>query len=750
MARSRAARYTSAVSQAAPRRRRPREALRFTLLFALAAMAALAAGTLVPTPAPPRPMRASEAPRPVEDRVVAALDRASSARPLDAEALRRLVEQLRAAHRPLQLAVALERLHALTGESAPLREAMDLRTDLGDFAAARAALERLALLGAATETEVLRIAAARLEGGDPAGVNTFLLRMLAQQPSERLALAAVQSALRLPDPVPPVRVLGERLAALQPSLLEPLRRILLADGRPDLALALMEGLPADIQADGATAFRMAEAEARAGFPGAALARLLALRATVGLPPGAGALLIDLALREDRLEDAFEVASLLPVESWPAGLPTRLLEAARAANRPELLRPIDPQRLVARPDAAAVVALARGDRAAARRFALLALERPPTAPEAARGLAAVLRDGAQDQAAWDRLRRELERSPPDASAAALFAELSAGPPRAVLALGLLERLRGAGPAFGEAWLRLALAEARSGAVAAFLREGGAVGTPALVEALEFAAQRRDTALAEAAAATLRSRAERPPGLPEGWSAEEVQVTAALARPLTPAALSGALDLLGWTTEAEARRRVVMLLAGTPDIGAAAAALPAVQRHQALFRLRQEAEIGTGEGANARLALLAVLAPRDALALLDRRAAAEPARFGPALVLALLRSEGTAAGEAALRALLPQMPRPAQEQTLFLLLAAGPAEARPGIGRLAEQALGPNWRRNYEAALARSGRRADLLVALRARAALPGTTPSERREIAQRLTELGDREGAQAVLQAGEAR
>jgi hypothetical protein len=64
------------------------------------------------------------------------------------------------------------------------------------------------------------------------------------------------------------------------------------------------------------------------------------------------------------------------------------------------------------------------------------------------------------------------------------------------------------------------------------------------------------------------------------------------------------------------------------------------------------------------------------------------------------------------------------------------------------LGPSWRRGYEATLARQGRRAELAAALRARAALPGTSVQEQREIAQRLTDLGEAEAAQAVLQAGE--
>jgi hypothetical protein len=736
----------------APSAATPQDARRFALAFAAATLAALAAALLLPPATAPRPARFAEAPRPVADRTAETLERASAARPMDAEALRRLAEQLRATHRPLQLAVALERLHALTAEPGPLREAMELRTDLGDLAAARAALERLSSIGATTEQEAIRLAAIRLEIGDAAGAVSGLLQALGRMATPELALRAMQAAARLPDPGVAMRPLGALLGGTAPDLLEALRRVLMNDGRPDLALALLEGLAPAAKAVPATAFAIAQAEARAGWTGAALARLLALRATDGLPPGAGALLIDLALREARLDEAFEVAALLPAEAWPAALPMRLHEAARAAQRPDLFRRIDPQRLAARPDAAAVVALARGERPAARRYAEAALARPPASAEGARGTAAVLRELGLDQAALERLRREVQAARPEPASLRLFAELSALPGRSAAALPLLERHREEGAVAGEAWLRLALFEDRRAEAALFLRgPAGAAGTAsaaALAETLTLAAQKRDAALADAAAAALRGRGE----LPEGWTAEEVALTASLARPLTAQRLAAALDLLGWASEAEARSRIILLLAATPEIGGAAAALSAAQ-HPAIQRLRRDAEAAVatgasgGEAATARLALLAVLAPREAASLLARRAEAEPARFGPALVLARLRGEGLPAGEATMRALLPRLGRPQQEQALFLVLAAGPAEAQPAMRRLAEEALGPGWRRGYEAMLARQGRRSELVAALRARAALPGTSADDRREIAQRLGELGEAEAAQAVLRDG---
>jgi hypothetical protein len=713
--------------------------------FAAAVLAAGAAAFLLPAPQAPRGSLAIFGPRDPGgslDRAVAALDRIAAARPNDPATLRAAAAQLRAAHRPLQLAAVLERLHALTGEPEALREAMAVRMDLGDFAAARVALERLAALGVATGPEAARLAELKLEQGDAPGAVGVLLRALAAEPDERLAMRALGAAARLPDPAPAMRALAEALARGAPHLLEPVRRVLMEDARPDLALALMEGLPAVELDSPATVLRLAEAEARLGYRGTALTRLMALRLAEGLPPGAGALLVDLALQEGRLDAAFEVAAQLPPEGWTPALPQRLHEAARTAGRPELFRRLDPQALAARPEAAAVIALARGDRAAAGRFARAALDRPSGTAEGARALAAVLRELGQDGQAWDRLRQAVQRPGANPAAIRVFAELSALPGRAAPALAVLDRLRNGSPLAGEAWLRLALQEGRRADAAAFLRAGGLVPAPALADALSLAAGLRDAPLAEAAAAALRARRD----LPEGWTVDEAAVTAGLARPLTPASLGAALDFLGWAAEASARLRVTRLLAQAPEIAGAAAGLD-LARHPAIPKLKREAEAEEGEAGIARLALLAVLAPREALPVLARRTEAEPARFGAALVLARLRGEGAREGEAALRALLPRLPRAQGEATAFLVLAGAPAEAQPGLRRLADEVFGRDWQRGYEATLARQGRRAELAAALRARAALPDTGPQERLEIAQRLQELGDREGAEGIRRGG---
>ncbi|MBU8538441.1 hypothetical protein [Falsiroseomonas tokyonensis] len=714
-------------------------ARRFGLALGAAGLAALATPALLPPPAAPPPLRLAEPLRPAEDRATASLERAVAAQPDNPAPLRRLATQLRASHRPVQLAEVLERLHALTGDPAALREAMMLRRDLGDAEAARLALERLSAIGATTDEEARQLAALRIEAGDAAGAFAGLHAAIGRNPTPELALRAMQAAARLPDPAMAMRPLGALLAEVAPDLMEALRRVLMKDGRPDLALYLLEGLPAETLAQPAIALAVAQAEARAGWGGAALARLMALRATAGLPPGGGAQLIDLALAEGQLEEAFTVAALLPTDAWPAGLPLRLLEAARAARDPSLARRLDPSRLAARPEAAAVLALARGDRAEARRYAQLALDQPPATAEGARGLAAVLRELGLDQAAQDRLRREIQAAP-DAQAIRLFAELANLPSRRAAALPLLERLRGDSPVAGEAWLRLALAEDKLEDAVRFLHGGGTAPAPALAEALTLAAQRRLPALAEAASAALRSL----PGLPEGWTAEEVAVTAALARPLGPANLAAALNLLDWAGDIEARDRVVALLAAAPEV--AGAGLFGAAQHPALPRLLRGAQ-ARDEAGRDRLALVSVLAPAEALPLLAQRAAEDPARFGPPLVLARLRGEGAGPGLEALRALLPQLDRTQREAALFLVLAAAPQDSQAALRQLAGAVLGAGWHARYEAALDRQGRRAELLAALRIRAALAEATPeglAERQEIAARLTALGDAEGARAVL------
>ncbi|NKC34634.1 hypothetical protein, partial [Falsiroseomonas selenitidurans] len=327
---------------------------RFGLAFGLATAAALGAALLLPTPLAPPTARFLGPARPAQEQATASLERAAAQRPEDVELLRRLAAQLRDSRRLPELAATLERLHALTAAPAPLREAMSLRLALGDAAAARAALERLATLGATTDQESLSLAALRMEAADPAGAFAGLLAALQRSQTPELALRAMQAAARLPDPAMAMRPLGALLGNAAPDLMEALRRVLMKEGRPDLALYLLEGLPPEAQATPRLALAMAEAEARAGWAGSALARLMALRATEGLPPGGGALLVDLALREGQVEEAFAVAALLPPEAWPAALPLRLHQAARAARDPTLFRRLEPARLAARPDAAAVV------------------------------------------------------------------------------------------------------------------------------------------------------------------------------------------------------------------------------------------------------------------------------------------------------------------------------------------------------------------------------------------------------------
>ncbi|MBU8542689.1 MULTISPECIES: hypothetical protein [Roseomonadaceae] len=707
-------------------------AQRFGLAFALAASAALATASFLPPPAAPASGLADST-RPATDRTAASLERAVAANPEDPAPLRRLAAYLRAGHRPHQLAQVLERLHALTGDAPSLREAMQLHSELGDAAAARRALDRLSALGAISQVEALRLATLRLEDGDAAGAFAGLLAALERMPTPEIALRAMRTATRLPDPAMAMRPMGALLAEAAPDLMEALRRVLLSEGRPDLALFLLEGLPAAAQNRPDTALLLAQAESRAGWGGAALARLLALRATEGLPPGGGALLIELALAHDQLEEAFAVAALLPPEAWPAALPAQLREAA--ADQLELLAQIDPQRLLSRPALAAELALARGDRALARRLAQQALDLPPDSVEGARGLAFVLRELGQDQAAHERLRRAIEAGESGPRNLRLFAELAARPPRRAAALPLLERLRDGGPVAGETWLRLALAEGRTADATRFLAGGGTASATALASTLTLAAQGRQAALAEAAATALRAL----PALPEGWTTEEVSVTVGLARPLNGNSLAAALNLLAWTTDVAASDRVVLLLAAAPEVTGAAAFLGAGQHPALGSLLRGAAE--PNEAGTARLALVSVLAPAQAVALLRARTAEDPDRFGPGLVLALLRGQGVAEGERALRALLPRLPRQGREQALFLVLAAAPQDARPMLRGVAEETLGRNWSLRYEAMLESRGRRAELLAALRARAAQGDE--AERQEIALRLTELGDTEGAAAV-------
>jgi Flp pilus assembly protein TadD len=83
---------------------------------------------------------------------------------------------------------------------------------------------------------------------------------------------------------------------------------------------------------------------------------------------------------------------------------------------------------------------------------------------------------------------------------------------------------------------------------------------------------------------------------------------------------------------------------------------------------------------------------------------------------------------------------REARLYAFLElAGPEAALPELKRFAET-FGGEWVNAYEEALAKLGRKDELRRLLIARAARPGATAAERREIAYRLIDFGDRAAA----------
>jgi hypothetical protein len=294
--------------------------------------------------------------------------------------------------------------------------------------------------------------------------------------------------------------------------------------------------------------------------------------------------------------------------------------------------------------------------------------------------------------------------------------------------------------GEAWLRLALAEGRLADAALFLRGGGMASATALAGTLSMAAQLREPPLAEAAAAALRAA----PALPEGWTNEEVAVTAALSRPPGATTLAAALNLLDWASEAAARDRVVLLLASAPEAGAAASQLAEAQlaeaqhpRHPAAAARGRRAR-GGGDRAP-RPARGAGAGGGGAAAGCAGGSRAGPLRRRPGAGQAAGRGRGGRDRSAAEPA--AEAGPPAAGTGGVPGARRGAAGLQPALRVVAEEVLGSGWRRRYEAALTRQGRRPELIAALRARAAL--AEPAEREEIAVRLDQLGDAAGAAAI-------
>jgi thioredoxin-like negative regulator of GroEL len=155
--------------------------------------------------------------------------------------------------------------------------------------------------------------------------------------------------------------------------------------------------------------------------------------------------------------------------------------------------------------------------------------------------------------------------------------------------------------------------------------------------------------------------------------------------------------------------------------------------------------TGAPRDARLALLAKIAPARALPFLKSAAESDPGKAGYVFTK-LLKDMGRTAE---LKSYLLFAARTAtdakiRDDYLYELLKQG--AGREAVPLLAERARtdGAKWFFAYDEALAKFGTRAERLSALQAFAAQPGTTRELRAQIAYQLLNLGDKARAETMF------
>ncbi|WP_426958261.1 hypothetical protein [Muricoccus radiodurans] len=664
-------------------------------------------------------------------------------------ALRELAEVLEQARRHAELAETLERLHALTNEAEPLARAAVLWGQIREPERRLRALRVLLARGEADDDAVMELARDRIRRNERAAAVEMLLDWLraAPRPSSLVAAHAGLLAVDLPD----AGAILIRLAATLtgPTGAEAVRQVtrgLLQLGRGDLAARFLDALPPAIQTQPDAAIALATAEFTAGQTAPALARVLALREAGTLPEASMPFLADVAVAERRFDLAVEVAAAIPPALSPPWLALRLSEALPPTERDAALARIPAANLAGQPAVAALAAAARGDREAARRWARSALGSLPEAVTTLDAFTALLRDLDLHAQAFAEARDAARSGSPDPAALRVLAALADTPARQAEALPLLASARDAGITGASlAWSEMALAADRIPELSTWLRGGGRAEPNLLLQLLLRGVARRDGALARLAGDALLARTDLPPG----WTGAELRLLRDATGPLDARGVAGWLDFIAApSTGTGARERAVFILSGHPDLEAAArAARLAVAQHAAFRRLAEEAGTGGEELHAARLRVLVALSPGLAAPLLAQAAGTDPVRYGPLHVAALLQQAGQGGvAVAALRALLPRLPAAARETALFTALHAAPAEAKPLVQALGAATLGGSWNNAFEESLLRAGRTAELAAILRARAADASLSREQRRALAGRLAELGDRPAAIAALRA----
>lgn len=465
--------------------------------------------------------------------------------------------------------------------------------------------------------------------------------------------------------------------------------------------------------------RLRDWPARRPVDDAVLGRFVALASNAGLPR--------LALEQARGRDPH----LIP--EWAlVGLVETAFRDRDRVFLDRLIGELGDTFLTERPVLAGEIALARGDREGAARWAGRAVQDRGLAPSehlaAVRLLArADRRDAAM--AAFDRLA-------PDAGASddvledlgTLFLDLD----RAARGLAWFEARRAARPSasadFG--WVRLAARAGDAVAVAVWLDAHPTLDPGLLQDVANAAVERGAVPLALKAAERVHAQAPTP--------RSRLALANALLADGRPGEALGHLRVLVAGGGAEVEALYLAALAGAGETDELARVVGA--------RLASDAVSAPDKDQLVQL-LIEHKAYRAALPHLRERAETR----GLEWLYAYADAARKAGAEAELAAFLAQaLERPGLDPKIrdamayALLDAAGPAGALPTLKRLADAAPGGPWEGLYRETLTKLGRKDELRRHLLARAADDRMPVPERRALAFSLLELGEKPAAEGVF------
>lgn len=641
------------------------------------------------------------------DKAIAVLTKYAKTSPEDRDVAERLAVLLQEAQETTRAIEALEKLSAKDATAKDLRELDRLHDIAQDPEGRIRALMRLAKMGAATAQESLTLtnllaASGRKPEALTAAYNA-LQRFGAKTPHELVQVFAALAVDTGRRDLVAATILPWAAAQTTATPLGAAASALTDKAAPADAINLIRASAAFARKDPATVVLAAQTETAFGDKTRALALYDALRAGGRLPPAQDAGYVSLALALKQTDAALAHISARGPQAFDDALLLFATGQAALAAKTDWLKEFDAalSALGSPPAPAARVALALGDTSRALKLAQDAEAQRPTI-----SLAQIYSDlGDLSSAA-----RIFDASAPDPQtidandvpqATAVAIALKRGPE----ALALAERL-----VMQDKSVDAALQRAR-----ALTLNGRAT------EALDILAALNATSeLAEVAKIEALSSAKRFAELRE-------ILIARLSQPgLAPAQRTNVIFLIN-----------DLKLALGPDAARLSAGLIADLDDKAL----------TGAPREARLTLLAKIAPAKALPYLKAAAEADPDTQGYTYVKLLKDLKRTAELSAFLaRAVRTAKTAKVRDDFLYEMLKQG--ATRDALPLLAERARndGAKWFFAYDEALAKFGTRAERLEALAGFAEHPSTQRPLRSQIAFQILELGDKARAEPLFRA----